>query len=383
MTIEIKESAETQRGATKSEEPLKNADSPAAKVPTLEDVAAKAKGGEKLTAEEEEILAGGGPDTTLEEGDPGEEEEPGEDVENEPKKEEPATGAKKEEQPPKKTQTPKEAAERRTLIDAEIEKVDGQEDLSKFTPTEIGLYWSLKKERRRRQQVEGENRLHRFEKTKEKLRGQHEEEPAGTEEEAGEDDPFKDFEPDAVITVDEAREALKKKAKPAAQAKKTGQVQYTTEDVRREMADARLRFEHKGIADFDDVISYATVLTKEDAAIIAETVTKGGNGAEKTYWLIKGSPRWNEIEEALAKEKEAKTGKKVEVDPVNADRGRRAKQNSEKTRTTGDGSASAAELGEYSIEEILAMSHRDFGALPAKVQDKILATFGSEPNFNT
>lgn len=349
---------------------------------SLEDVMAKHGRGETLTPEEEEVAAGAGfEEPVIKDGDEGEEEEkeadPATGEEKPGAKKEPA--AKEKEKPPVKTQTPEEAKKRRELIESELEKPDDKVDLSQYTPTEIGLYWSLKKERRRRQDAEGKNRGLRFEKTQEQLRKEREEHG---EEETTEEDPFKDLDPDAVLTVEEIRERVAKTKKPAEKTKRPA-FSYTREDVQREFADARLRLEQRGIKDFEDVMAYATVLTKEDGQIVAETVAAGGNGAEKSYWLIKGSPRWAEIEKAIADEKVKLNGtKEKEADPVNVARGKRAAGNLEKTRTTGGGGPTAAEMGEYSIEEILVMTPREFQKLPAKVQDKILQTYGSEPNFS-
>lgn len=379
----------------------------------LDDAAilAKAKAGEQLTPEEEEHIAGNPntekrPDSEeaedeaeeIEGEDKAEEEDPNaapkpkekkgeeEDPEDEEAEEEDEAAdpkdpkAKKPAEPGKAAkQTPEEIAERRKLIEAELEKPDHLVDLSKYTQVEVGLYWELKKERRKRQKAENDTRTLQFREAQRKLKEDEEAEEA----EAEEEDPFKDLGDDDVVTVKEAREAAaKKKAAKAKEKPAADKPILTVDQVRVQNVEADAKLRSKGIEDFFDVIQYAGTVFEGDPDIaeeLRETAKSGGNVSEKAYWIIKGSPKWATVEAAITKEKGGK--KKAAPDPDNAGRAERIKKNETKIKTTGKSGGGAVETGEYSVEEILRMTPAQFGRLPKKTQDAILNKYGSEPNY--
>lgn len=377
----------------------------------LDDAAilAKAKTGEKLTPEEEEHVAGNPNLERSPERAPAEE---GEEIEEEAGEESgaeasapPTEGAEGEEAPegagaPKKPteqgpaakQTPEQIEERKKLVNAELDKPDAQVDLSKFTPVEIGLYWDLKKQRRKNQKLESDNRLLQFREMKRTL----EEEEAPAAEEEGEEgaDPTKIFEgreDDDLPTIGELRQLFgKKKPKAAAKAKEgeegAGKPKapiITADRIRVEKVEADARLKSKGVNDFFDVVDYAEFALANDPDAqdeLRETARTGGNVAEKTYWLVKGSQAWPKIDEAIKKEKGGK-GKGGPA-PENVERGKRIEHNAGKVKTTGGGGGAGAATGEYTLDEIKSMSPKDFGKLPKKTQDAILWKFGSEPNLD-
>ena len=363
----------------------------------------KVKTGVELSPEETEFVAGnpnleGEPAPAAEEeeadeakikdGDAGEEEEPGAEATPEPEAGEEETPEGEEppekkptEQGPAAKQTPEE---RRKLINAELDKPDGQVDLSKFTPTEIGLYWDLKKERRARQKAEQKNRVNDFKEIQRALK--EDEKPEGEEGAEGEsEDPLKvlaDMDDDDIPTVGQlkkilagAKKAPKEKAPPA-----PAKSIRTIDQIRFEKIEANDRLKAKGITDFYDVVDYAEAALAHNPDAqeeLRETALAGGNVVEKTYFLIKGSKRWPEIEKAIKAEKN-----KGKADPDNKDRAERIKKNEVKVKTTGPSGGGAAPTGEYTVEQIMAMSPREFGALPKKTQDAILIKYGSEPNLS-
>lgn len=351
--------------------------------------------GEELTPEETEFIAGNpnapipAPDEEGEEktddekpaeeettdGDETtEEEEPGSGSEAAPTKE--AAEKKPTEKGPKAT--PEETAERRKLIDAELEKPEGEENLAQFTDTEIGLYWDLKKARKKNQRVEQENRELRFEKTQERLK-KAKEKPA----EEAEEDPLKDRSDDDVVTVGEIRKLFAKKQESTG-TESEGVVLRTREEIRVESTEAENKLLKQGVKDFSDVIGFAEAALKGDKdaqRILAETAIDGGNVAEKTYWLIRGSKAWPKIKKQIEDEAARATGTKKEPDPNNVARGKRIEKNAAKTRTTGAGATGGGTTaGEYTIKEILDMRPEQFGKLSKEKQEAILQKFGSDPN---
>lgn len=284
-----------------------------------------------------------------------------------------------------KKETPEE---RRQLIESEISKPDGQQDLTKFTDNEIGLYWEQKKLRRRNQKLEEDNEILRVERIARKLKDEQappKKEPDGLEFLEGKDD-------EDMLTVAEARKlhaALK--AQPAEKAKEDPKPDAkpvrTALEIKVERIEAIEKLKTKGIEDFDDVTQFAAdaLGQDEDARdILRETAKAGGNVAEKTYWLIKGSKAWPQIKKAIEDEK-AKVAKPAETKKAppaeNLDRAKRLAENDGKIKTTGAGSG-AGEVGEYTVEEIAAMSIDDIKSLPKETRKLILKKFGSSPNLH-
>ena len=324
----------------------------------------------------------------------------------EPKVEEKKPEELKVEKPKKKeaTAAPKPAKEeatageetpeqRKTLIEKEIDKPEGQEDLTKFTPTEIGLYWDLKKARKKNQALAEQNEVLRVEQVVKRLQDEKEKKSDGeaaTEEEAA--DPEKLFEgrdADDLLTIKEAKEILKKLApkKPVKQEApvQTGLLPRWVLQAQNAEADGKLR--SKGITDFFEVIDHTITALGDDKdakTILAETASNGGNVSERVYWLIKGSPKWAEIEKTIKadKEKAEKPAGTKAPSKENEDRARRIEEADGKIKTTGAGSGAAADTGEYSSEEVASMTIQDIQKLPRETRQAILRKFGSNPNLN-
>lgn len=378
----------------------------------LDDAAilAKAKSGEALTSEEQEHIAGapalegpgapapakkeseeeseegGEPEAEAGDEDPegdaatqdGEENPDEEPEEGEDAGDEPAEGSAK--------KTPEQ---KKALVEAELAKPDDQQDLSKFKddPVLLGLYWDLKKQRRKNQKLEQENRELKFADLKRALKENAEEAAEGEEDE--EEDPLAGREDDDILTVADVKKLLAKK--PAPKEKKPAEGEgaakpiVTAAQIRTQSVEADARLKAKGVTDFTEVSSYAEYALAGDLEAqeeLRDTALAGGNVAEKTYWLVRGSKKWPAIQKALAGEGgEKKTGAK-KPSSENLSRAERIQQNGKKIKTTGAGGGGAVPVGEYSVEQIAAMSPKDFGKLPKATQDAILLKFGSEPNYD-
>lgn len=288
-----------------------------------------------------------------------------------------------------KKQTPEE---RQKLIEAELVKPEAEQDLSKFSDSEIGTYWDLRRERKRRQKAEEENEVLKIERIADRLKKELAPEPK-KEEEA---DPLAFLDgkaDDDILTVAEAKQLAKAlKAKPAAKkedepAKEEPKPKMlrTVEQVQVESKEADTRLKAKGIDDFYEVTDFAADVLKDDEDardILRETAKAGGNTAEKTYWIIRGSKAWPQIKKAIETQREkVKKPEKKEVPSDNERRAKRLEENDGKIKTTGAGTGAAGEVGEYSNEEIAAMSIDDIKKLPKETRKLILKKFGSEPNL--
>lgn len=366
--------------------------------PKLDEAAilAKANKGETLTPEESEFIAGapeGQPvpaakeKTEVEEEpgaeapapDEGEEKPEGE----EPPAEEPAAEKPEGEEKPAEGAAKETPEQRRELINAELEKPDDKVDLSKFTPVEIGLYWDLKKTRRKNQALDAENRDLRFKdvqrRLKERGKPAAEEPPA---EEVEEEDPLAGREDEDLLTVADVKKLLGGKGKPGRQAPPP---LISATELRLQRVEANTKLKDKGITDFNEVVDLAQEALEgdEDARLeLQETALNGGNIAEKTYYLIKGSKKWPEIEKRLKPAAKPGDKKPPVASAEDLARAKKLKDNAGKTRTTGAPSGGGAQPGEFTVEEVAAMSPAEFGRLPKKTQDAILWKFGSTPNLD-
>lgn len=347
---------------------VKETEAPAPE-PTPTEVVTKVSKGEKLTEPEKEVFkaipVGGMPSS-----------EP-----VEPPKEPVAEPEAKTEPEPPATAPETVSEDRKKLILQELEKPEEQVDLSKFSSqVELGLYWGLRKQRTRNSKLQDENDtlkvtrlIEDYNKTK-------------TVEMP---DAFADLQPDDVLSVQEvkdriekARKTAKPKEEPAEAPPGVSQMTLNTIRIQKVEADSRLR--SKGITDFYDVVDYAgeALGGDQDASLILQEVAKaGGNVAEKTYWLIKGSERWSEIEKSLKTEKAPPAPTKAPP-AEHVERAERLNNNSGKTVTTGAASGSAGVSKEYSLSEIASMTHSDVAKLPREVRQQILKKYGSKPNFS-
>lgn len=365
----------------KPAEEVKKPDAPAPAI-TDASVVAKVQKGEKLSAEETEVFKALPKDQL-----------PSAPLSDTPKTAPAATDAPKSDDkksPDTAGDAPKEVTEdRKKIILAELDKPDELVDLSKFkSDVEVGLYWDLKKARRKNQKLSDELEITRVQKIVTDLKTKE----TKTAEEKTDTDiilaALKDRDPEDIVTVKDIQIILEnaRKKKPEEEKKPEAPAPIlTTDQIRIQKIEAEQKLDRAGIKDFEEVTSYAEAALKDDPEsleILRDTARKGGNTAEKTYWLIKGSKLWPAINKKMLEER-AKTGKPAAAPaPENVERGERFEKNEEKIRTTGPGTGAAAP-GEYTVGEIASMTHGDVRKLSKKQRQAILENFGSTPNYST
>lgn len=347
-------------------------------------ILAKAQRGETLTAAEQDHVAGAPSEAAPEPAEKEEGNEPGAAVSPSPSKKDGEKEPTETGPAAKKEKTPEE---RRAEIELDLEKPDHLVNLAGYTKVERGLYFDLKKARRKNQRIEAENRTLKFSDLKEALK---EVLPAAKpEKEEGDDDPLAGRDDDDIVTVAEMRKIMAAKNKPAAAAKKEGEeaaapVPLLSKDsIRIQTIEARSNLKAQGVEDYDDVINFAEWALAGDTEAqedLREVAKAGGNVLERTYYLITGSKKWPLIEKKLAEEK-GPAAKTDAPDPDHVARAEKIVKNGEKIRTTGS-TGGGGTTGEYTVEQIMAMSPREFGALPQKTQDAILLKYGSDPNLS-
>lgn len=344
---------------------------PKAEVITEQTVIEKVQKGEKLSEQESEVFKGISPEALPRP-------ELGSTAEA-PKKQE-------EKKPDENASAEVITEERKALIAAEVDKPRELHDLTKFSQVELSLYWDLRKSRRKNQRLEEELEIARVTNVVKDLKAKEEEKEEKT---AEDEDPLKDKADDDLLTVADVKKLLAStKPKPKPQEKPV-QPLRTPAELRVEKIEAESRLRAKGVEDFHDVIDFAEAALKDDKEaieILRETAQEGGNTAEKTYWLIKGSAVWPKIEKVIANEKAktngAKAPEKKAPPKENIDRVKKLEENDNKIKTTGAAEGASAETGEYTVEEIRNMTISDIRKLPKETRRKILEKYGSEPNYS-
>lgn len=260
-------------------------------------------------------------------------------------------------------------------IEKELDKADGSEDLEGFSEREKGLFYEMKKSRKRAQKAEEDRDALMFERIKEAKLKQEEKPDKPAEEE---EDLFgKDVDPEDFPTVGKLREITKNMNEREAAARRARDRQLT---VRISEMNARniveLRKENgKDAPDYDEVMELASVIVEgnpEYEKKIWDAFTKGKNAAMLTYDLIRSDPKFKSLYKPSQEEPKkeapktdtAEEGKKT-LDKINA--------NASKPKTSGSGGAGGGAGGEeYTIEQLLRMTPGQFRKVPKSVRDKFL-----------
>lgn len=276
------------------------------------------------------------------------------------------------------------SADVKTRLEAELAKPEGLEDLTDFSQRERAYFFQMRKDRSRRQKVEEENELLKFERLQGQLK--EKQKPAAPEkgkaapeivEEEEEADPLEGRDPEDLLTVKDVQTILAKQGKKAPAANEN-EAFVRGLYLRNQMLEARLTLKEKNVNDLDDIIGFAQEALggDEDAkAYISRVADNGGNVVLATYNQIKASAKWPEIEKAVRVAK----GKKAPTE--NKERAERLEKNENKVRTTGAGGGGGGdESDEYTVGEVIEMPTEDFAKLPKEKRRAIMEKYGSTPN---
>jgi len=261
-------------------------------------------------------------------------------------------------------------------IEKELDKADGSEDLEGFSEREKGLFYEMKKSRKRAQKAEEDRDALMFERIKEaKLKQEGKPEKPAEEEE----EPLfgKDADPEDFPTVGKLREITKTMNEREAAARRARDRQMTvrvSEMNARNIVDFR-KEAGKDAPDYDEVMELASVIVEgnpEYEKKIWDAFVKGKNAAMLTYDLIRSDPKFTslfkpsqgEVKKDAPKTDTAEEGKKT-LEKINA--------NNSKPKTSGSGGAGGGASGEeYTIEQLLRMTPGQFRKVPKTVRDKFL-----------
>ena len=279
-------------------------------------------------------------------------------------------------------------------IETELSKEPGKEDLTTFSEREKAYFHQMRRDRKNRQEAEGERdgALFKLSKLEKQLAAQPKVEapivPAA-------DDPIellKKKDPTDFLTVAEVTkiveklsapkpEPKKEEPKPAPKGQDPVQMRYL------KMCDDEARSAHP--EDYDAVMELTSEIlntNQKHLQAVAQSIEQGENPAIKSYELIKSDPEFAKLfpvaktkvearkkaaekpepkkektPEAVAKEEEAKKAEAA------------LEKNKDKTKTTGHvGTGDDKPTDELSLEEVSKMSDKEFAKLPKKQRQKFL-----------
>lgn len=312
--------------------------------------------------------------------------------------------AKAEEKPAEKVEPPKE--EKKDFferLEIEMDKPEGKEDVSDFTPREKAYFYRMRRDRKLRQQAEEDRDKALFRETKLK-------EVSTKKQEQEDDDPLKVLEgkeDDDFLTAGEVKKILEKGKK----AKKDEEKQPDPDDASKTMQirylqmcekEAVAEIKEKGDKDFYAVMELAEDLVTNDAQAlkeIADRTKKGENPALVMYEVIKSNKDFEVLYPAAELRAKARAQKAEKKDtpvapssapaltPEDKAKEEKAKQaekaleeNSKQTKTTAHASSREGKpASELTIDEISRMSDLEFARLPRQTRERYLRLYGGEP----
>lgn len=285
----------------------------------------------------------------------------------------------------------KEAAAAGTAVDIdklnkELEKPEGKEDLSGYNDREKAYFWSMRRDRRARQEAERERDEAKFKLTQKIKADADAEAKKKAEADAKEAESLlegkADEEPVSVADVKKIITSIKKQMAP---------VDRPFVDVQNPIVRSYLVQCDKSAretlgGDYEEVVECTQdIVTGNEGYMrqVADAIVKGENPAILIYNLIKGDPAFpTTLPKVQARLKAAgklpeksEEDKKKEADALAEQK--RLEESQNKARTSAHGTIKDDKSGrEYTLEEITAMSDREFGNLSKKTREEYLHKYG-------
>jgi len=258
-----------------------------------------------------------------------------------------------------------------------------EEDLKDFSKREKAYYHQMRRDRKAKQDAEAERDAARFENIKLKK----EQPPEKAKEE--EKDPLEGKDPTDFITVADVQKILAKGQKKEEVKIDSSILNTPVVQTFLKGCDIIAANEHK--EDYEEVMELTEEIINTNPAYqkaVAEAFSKGENPALKIYELIKGDPEYSKLLPAAQTRVKARKAKKPEEpkaktpeelkkekEAQEAQDKLEANKNKEKTSGHAEGK-DKIEGSDYTIEQITAMSDREFAKLPKKTREKYLEMYG-------
>lgn len=282
-----------------------------------------------------------------------------------------------------------------TKLEEDLAKPEDKVDLKNYSPIEVAYYKRMRMDRKVRQVVEGERDAAKLEviKLKKELEALKGGKPAAAATAEGEETPLdklKKKDPTDFLTVADVIEIIEKqnKATAAAPAKATDNEEPNPVVISYvKMCDSQARAAHPH--DYDAVQELSPEILDNNPEYlkqVSEAIQRGENPAEKAYELIKADPAFAELFPAAQVKAKAKQklNQKPEEKPVEKSPEEKKKEadalaaqklldeNKNKPKTTGSvsaGDGKTEDTGNYTLDQVNAMSNLQFAKLPKKVRN--------------
>lgn len=276
------------------------------------------------------------------------------------------------------------------MLQENQDKTDDQVDIAKadFTPREKAYFWQMRRDRKAKQQAEADRDAAKFELSKVKK-----EKPV--EKPAEEEDPFKGKEEGDFLTVADVKKILAKSQKPKEEAVKMDGSFITLPAVQTFLkgCDLIAAREHEDYAEVMELTEEIINVNPDYQRKVADAFAKGDNPALKIYELIKGDPAFSKLLPAAQTRVAARKAKKTDEAPKDEPKAKSAEEikkeedarraeeallaNKDKPKTSGHAEGKdKIEGSDLTIEQIAAMSDREFAKLPKKTREKYLTLYG-------
>lgn len=279
------------------------------------------------------------------------------------------------------------------------EKDVTEQDLEKYTKREKAYYYQMRRDRKARQDAEAARDAALFNLAKLKKDGKLPEEGKPEDGKDGkppveEEDPLKDREPTDFITIADLR-ALREKAIKNRRSGGGSILQAPVVQSFLKICDEKAAAEH---ADYEEVLELTEEIIKTNPDYqkqVVDALIKGENPALKTYELIKADPEFAKLYPAAQvrvkarkaknpdkKNEEAPAAKTKTPEELKKEKEAQAaedklKENENKPKTSGHAEGKDKIEGtDLTIEQIAAMSDREFSKLPKKVRERYLQLYG-------
>ena len=265
----------------------------------------------------------------------------------------------------------------------ELDKPEGQEDLSAFSKNEKGLFWEMKRERRARQKAEEERDVLRFDKIKRENAPKEEpKEPV-----------MPDIGDDDFVSGKQLKEIVKNLKAPKVPEAPAQNPMSGMQQRYMAMCDQVARGQYD---DYDEVIEAANDILQANPDYTKQLVNafqKGDNPALVAYHLAKGDPSFDKaitaarirIDARTPKKKEppkeeAKKEEKPEAPKVDEakEKEKKIEENSNKAKTSGSfGGGEGGEGAGMTLQDVMDMSDADFAKLPKAKREALLKKYGA------
>ena len=268
-------------------------------------------------------------------------------------------------------------------VEKELQKPEGQEDLTGLSEREKGLYYALKSERKKRQKAEEDRDEVLFRDVKARKTAEAKE---AADKKAKEEEPDIKFEgqDEDFITVKEAKSIVDAMKKAAANKGPDGSAEEVAAQNRthalriaemsaRDVLESRIAGGQKDLPDFDKTMKIGELIVESNPAYqkaIYEAYKTGKNPALITYDLVRKDPKFAALYGTKADATPKAEDDKAKQGKENL---KKIDENEKKPKTSGNqGGGNAEGIEGYTLQQLNDMTPSQFRKVPKHIREKFL-----------